>query len=93
MTNWIDAEIWFAAFEPKPTHVATLQLEGKDNQDVLEPAFEFTQNIEEPWIKAHQDKLMRLMDCKGLRSMSVGGVAGWEERGLRRLSNCGKRFY
>ena len=46
MTNWIDAEIWFAAFEPKPIHVATLQLEGKDNQDVLEPAFEFTQNIE-----------------------------------------------
>ena len=21
------------------------------------------------------------------------GVAGWEERGLRRLSNCGKCFY
>ena len=79
MTNWIDAEIWFAAFEPKPIHVATLQLEGKDNQDVLEPAFEFTQNIEEPWIKAHQDKLMWLMDCKGLRSMSVGDFIRLED--------------
>jgi hypothetical protein len=79
MTNWIDVEIWFAAFEPKPIHVATFQLEGKDNQDVLEPAFEFTQNIDEPWIRLHQDKLIGLMDCKGLRSMSVGDFIRLED--------------
>ena len=79
MTNWIDVEIWFAAFEPKPIHVATFQLEGKDNQDVLEPAFEFTQNIDEPWIRLHQDKLIGLMDCKGLRSMSVGDFVRLED--------------
>ena len=79
MTNWIDVEIWFAAFEPKPIHVATFQLEGKDNQDVLEPAFEFTQNIDEPWIRLHQDKLIGLMDCKGLRSMSVGDYIRFED--------------
>ena len=79
MTNWIDVEIWFAAFEPKPIHVATFQLEGKDNQDVLEPAFEFTQNIDEPWIRLHQDKLIGLMDCKGLRSMMVGDFMRLED--------------
>jgi hypothetical protein len=79
MTNWIDVEIHFAAFEPKPIHVATFQLEGKDNQDVLEPAFEFTQNIDEPWIEVHKDKLMWLMDCKGLRSMSVGDFVRLED--------------
>jgi hypothetical protein len=79
MPNWIDVEIWFAAFEPKPIHVATFQLEGKDNQDVLEPAFEFTQNIDEPWIRLHQDKLIGLMDCKGLRSMSVGDFIRLED--------------
>jgi hypothetical protein len=79
MTNWIDVEIWFAAIEPKPIHVATFQLEGKDNQDVLEPAFEFTQNIDEPWIRLHQDKLIGLMDCKGLRSMSVGDFIRLED--------------
>ena len=53
MTNWMtelkeksrmEVEIWYAAFEPKPIHVATMQLPGTANEDVLEPAFEFTQN-------------------------------------------------
>ena len=72
MTNLTEVEIWMAAFEPKPIHVATLQLEGKDNPNVLELAFEFTQNIAESWIKVHQDKLLWLMDCKGA-TLHVGG--------------------
>jgi len=79
MTNWIDAEIWFAADEHKPIHVATLQVEGEDNYGALEKVWEFTQSIEGPWIKAHQDKLMWLMDCKGLRSMSIGDYIRFED--------------
>ena len=79
MTNWIDVEIWFAAFEEKPMKVAEMQLEGKENADVLEAAFECTQNIDEPWIEVHKDKLMWLMDCKGLRSMSVGDFIRLED--------------
>ena len=79
MTNWIDVEIWFAAFEKDPTLVAKMQFEGKENSDVLEKVFECTQNIDEPWIEVHKDKLMWLMDCKALRSMSVGDYVRFED--------------
>ena len=88
MTSWMTelkekshmkVELWYAAFEPKPIHVATMQLPGTANEDVLEPAFEFTQNNDEPWIEVHQDKLLWLMECKGLRPMSVGDFIRLED--------------
>jgi hypothetical protein len=82
MTNYITAEIWYAAFEPKAIHVATFKIKGKKdttNEAWLEVLFEYTQSIDEPWIDAHRDDLMWLMDCKGLRSMSVGDYVRFED--------------
>ena len=65
-------EVYYAAFEPVPTHVARFDIEAEDIEDALDKVFVYTQNIEGSWVDVGRHTWVSPDVKGGLRSMSVG---------------------
>jgi hypothetical protein len=65
-------EVYYAAFEPVPTHVARFDIEAEDIEDALDKVFVYTQNIENAWVDEGRHTWISPNVGGKLRSMSVG---------------------
>jgi len=65
-------EVYYAAFETVPTHVARFDIEAETIEEALENVFVYTQNIEGSWVNEGRHTWVSPDVKGGLRSMSVG---------------------
>jgi hypothetical protein len=94
VANSISLEIFHAAFEQVPRHVATL-ITQLPLEDALEAAFVGTQNVDDSWVHAGGFNGVRVtptqevIDAKGCRSTSPGDfVRVVDAQGVESFYGC-----
>ena len=84
-------EVYYAAFEPVPTHVARFDIEAETIEDALENVFVSTQNVENAWVDEGRHTWISPNVGGKLRSMSVGDYMQITGKGIAPLTGSSVR--